>query len=228
MFPLPNVIISLLIPIFLVLQAPFILHTQVMAADDANCHCFNPEKAEDGQNGFDCDGGKPRTFCPDNHQACFNDDKGSFRVGLTKIDAWEAKGIRCAEPNKDKDAEKKKKEEEDKEKLPPAPSPPCKTFNDKGGCKTIDTSLGELQTETGPFISRVFAILLSLSGGIALLLIIKAGYQIMTSQGKPETLQQGRDQLIAAIVGLLFLIFSFVLLQTIGVDILKLPGIKGK
>ncbi len=50
----------------------------------------------------------------------------------------------------------------------------------------------------------------------------------MTSQGKPETLQQGRDQLIAAIVGLLFLIFSFVLLQTIGVDILKLPGIKGK
>src|SRR5882724_10410173 len=33
-----------------------------------------------------------------------------------------------------------------------------------------------------------------------------------------------REQLIATIVGLLFLIFSFVILQVIGVDILGIPG----
>jgi hypothetical protein len=66
-------------------------------------------------------------------------------------------------------------------------------------------------------------VLLGLSGGIALLLIMKAGYQLMTSEGKPEQIQAGRDQLIAAIVGLVFLIFSLVFLQIIGYDILRVP-----
>ncbi len=188
------------------------LKTPGAGGGSAKCKCRNPEKAEDGKNAIDCDNGKS-FFCPDNHQACFNDPNGKYHY------EWEALGVRCAEPEKKDDK---------KDELPQPPKPPCKDFNDKGGCKTINTGLGDLQTETGPFISKIFAILLSLSGGIALLLIIKAGYQIMTSHGKPESLQQGRDQLIAAIVGLLFLIFSFVLLQTIGVDILKIPELTGK
>lgn len=108
--------------------------------------------------------------------------------------------------------------------LPPPPSPPCKTWNGTGQCDTFGSGLGDLATKPGGFIKTLFAILLSFSGGIALLLIIRAGYQIMTSQGKPEQLQQGRDQLIAAIVGLTFLIFSFVILQVIGYDILRVQG----
>jgi hypothetical protein len=88
----------------------------------------------------------------------------------------------------------------------------------------VETVFGDVSTDPAGFIVKIFAILLSLSGGIALLLIIRAGYSIMTSQGKPEQLQQGREQLIAAIVGLIFLIFSFVLLQLIGIDILKIPN----
>jgi len=107
--------------------------------------------------------------------------------------------------------------------LPPPPSPPCTKWN-KGECISFSSGIGAFSTDPESFVQSIFDILLSASGGLALLLIIRAGYQLMTSQGKPEQIQQGRDQLVAAIVGLLFLIFSFVALQLIGVDILHLPG----
>jgi hypothetical protein len=44
----------------------------------------------------------------------------------------------------------------------------------------------------------------------------------MTSQGKPEALQDAREQLTAAIVGLIFVILSFAILNIIGVNILKI------
>lgn len=111
--------------------------------------------------------------------------------------------------------------------LPPPPPPPCeKTVN--GQCTQVATGFGALSTQPGPFIRSIFIVLLSIAGGIAVLLIMKAGYLMMTASGKPEQIQQGHEQLIAAIVGLLFLIFSFVILEVIGVDILRIPGLKGE
>lgn len=113
------------------------------------------------------------------------------------------------------------------EGLPNPPSPPCAegAFKD-GKCGSVPTAFGKISTDPEGFIKSMFALLLSLSGGIALLLIMKSGYLIMTANGKPEAIQSGRDQLIAAIVGLIFLIFSFVILQVIGVEILKIPSSK--
>jgi hypothetical protein len=111
--------------------------------------------------------------------------------------------------------------------LPPPPSPPCKQWSGNGVCQTFGSAFGGFSTDPEGFIQKIFAILLSVSGGIALLLIIKAGYQLMTAQGNPEKLNNAREQLVAAIVGLVFLIFSFVFLQLIGFDILKVPGFKG-
>jgi hypothetical protein len=48
----------------------------------------------------------------------------------------------------------------------------------------------------------------------------------MVSQGNPEKIQAAREQLTAAIVGLMFVVFSLVILQVIGYDILRLPGFK--
>lgn len=107
--------------------------------------------------------------------------------------------------------------------LPPPPSPPCTKWN-KGQCQTFGTALGTLDTDPTGFVKTIFDLLLSVSGGIALLLIIRSAYQLMTSQGKPEQAQQGREQLVAAIVGLVFIIFSFVILQVLGFDILHIPG----
>jgi len=61
---------------------------------------------------------------------------------------------------------------------------------------------------------------IGIAGGIAFVLIIFAGFQIMTSAGDPKRLQAGRELLTSAIAGLMLIIFSTFILRLIGVDIL--------
>jgi hypothetical protein len=103
------------------------------------------------------------------------------------------------------------------------PPPPCAQEN-QGKCESVNTAFGIWSTDPAGFVKSLFGILLSLTGGIAVLIIMYAGYQWMMSQGNPDKLQAAREQLIAALVGLLFIIFSFVILEIIGVDILHIPG----
>lgn len=112
-------------------------------------------------------------------------------------------------------------------KAPPPEPGPCPEKMIDGKCPSFNTALGNIKTNPAQFIGALLGILLAVSGAIAILLIIRAGYKIMTSEGKPEPLQEGRERLIAAIVGLLFIIFSLVFLQVIGFDILRIPGITG-
>lgn len=91
-------------------------------------------------------------------------------------------------------------------------------------CKFIDTALGKIPTSFEGFISALFGILLSVSGGLALILIIISGYRIMASQGNPEKLKEAKESLTSAIIGLLFIIFSSFILKVIGVDILQIPS----
>lgn len=110
--------------------------------------------------------------------------------------------------------------------FPQPAAPPCKDDVSKVGvtCTKVVTAFGDVGTQPGAFITRLFSILLAASGAIAILLIMRAGYRIMTARGNPEGIKEGREQLVAAIVGLMFLVFSFVLLQVIGVDLLRLPN----
>ena len=73
------------------------------------------------------------------------------------------------------------------------------------------------------FIIYVFRWSLGIAGGIAFMLILLAGFQIMTSQGNPERLKAGQELLTSAIAGLILLIFSVFILEFIGVRILGLP-----
>lgn len=113
-------------------------------------------------------------------------------------------------------------------KLPPLPPPPpCdkSALDPKTGmCTKIHTAIGDIETTPVGFAKVVFGIVLSLAGGIAVLLIIVSGYQIMTSQGNPEKIQGARETLTSTVIGLAFMIFSLVLLQIIGVDLLHIPG----
>lgn len=105
----------------------------------------------------------------------------------------------------------------------PIPPNPCPA--QKGICTNITTALGPIDvTNPGAFIKTLFSLLLSFSGGIALILIIISGYRILTSQGDPEKLKGAREMLTSAIIGLLFMIFSVTILQILGVDILHIPG----
>ena len=46
----------------------------------------------------------------------------------------------------------------------------------------------------------------------------------MVSRGDKEKLAGARETLTSAIVGLLFIVLSIVILEIIGVDILRIPG----
>jgi len=102
---------------------------------------------------------------------------------------------------------------------------PCAKFSSDGKtCLAVDTAIGTISTNPAEFVQSVFKIVLGLSGGIALILIIISGYKYMASQGNPEAVKSASEGLVSAIIGLLFIIFAFVILQIVGVDILKIPG----
>lgn len=109
---------------------------------------------------------------------------------------------------------------------PPAPAPPCSTptSNTQGKCTQVQTAIGPINTEPATFIASLFSFILGISGGIAVLIIMYAGYLFLTSRGNAEAIQRGREMIVAAIVGLLFIIFSFVILETITGTVLDLPN----
>lgn len=106
------------------------------------------------------------------------------------------------------------------------PLPICSSdLSASGKCTKVNSSIGILDTDINGLISRIVQVTLGLSGGIFLLLIIRAGYRMISSQGNPEAIKDARESLTSAIVGFLFLIFSFVILELIGVHLLQLPGL---
>lgn len=100
-------------------------------------------------------------------------------------------------------------------------SPTCSTKGKTG----IDTAIGCIPiSDTNAFMGFILGWAIGIGGGIAFLLIVVAGFQIMTSTGNPERLKAGQELLTSAIAGLIMIIFSVFILQIIGVTILKLPG----
>lgn len=123
----------------------------------------------------------------------------------------------------------------------PKPNPlstPCGTSlsgddseaNTKDGeCQSISSALGDIPTNPFDLIPKIISIILGFAGAIVIILIIRAGYKLMFSQGNPEKTQEAREELTSAIVGLLFIVFSFVLLQFILNDLLRIQDLpKGK
>lgn len=95
-----------------------------------------------------------------------------------------------------------------------------------GGSPGINSPLGCIPIDNPSAIATFFLRLgIAMSGGIAFLLIILASFQIMTSGGNPQRLQAGKELLTAAFTGAGLIIFSVVVLRTLGVVILQIPGL---
>ncbi len=88
----------------------------------------------------------------------------------------------------------------------------------------VKTAIGCVPTQPKELVAGLIRVAAAAGGGIALLLMIFGAFKMITSAGNADSLKGGRDQFTAAIVGLLFITFSVLLLQFIGVDILNLPG----
>lgn len=88
----------------------------------------------------------------------------------------------------------------------------------------ISTAIGCIHTEPKAFVTDILKFAVGIGGGLAFLMMLLGTFQMITSAGNPDTLHAGRDRFTSAIIGLLFIIFSVLLLQIIGFDILRLPG----
>jgi hypothetical protein len=107
----------------------------------------------------------------------------------------------------------------------------CRSDNNPTGCLSclntgtgVWTAVGCIQTDVGSFFSTVLKFGMGIAGGIAFLLILLGGFQILTSAGNPEQLNAGKELVGSAVTGLLLIIFSVFFLKIIGVDILGIPG----
>jgi hypothetical protein len=65
---------------------------------------------------------------------------------------------------------------------------------------------------------------MGIAGGVLLLNILGAAFILATSRGEPKETDKARNNITSSIAGILFIIFSMVILRTIGVDILSIPG----
>lgn len=90
----------------------------------------------------------------------------------------------------------------------------------------VQTAIGCIPTDPIAFVRGLVRYTTLIGGGVALLLMISGAFKMITSSGNAEALKNGQDQFRAAIIGLLFVIFTLTLLRIIGVDILNIPGIR--
>lgn len=92
------------------------------------------------------------------------------------------------------------------------------------GSNKLKTALGCVSTDPQQLILALLRLVSYASGGIALLLMAIGAIQMIASAGSPEALKEGQQRFTSAVIGLLFILFSVLLLQIIGVDLLDLPG----
>jgi hypothetical protein len=90
------------------------------------------------------------------------------------------------------------------------------------------TAIGCIQTDPSMFFSKLLTFGIGIAGGIAFLLILLGGFQILVSAGNPEQMSAGRELVSSAVAGLLLIVFSVFLLRLIGYDILRIPGFLNK
>lgn len=103
----------------------------------------------------------------------------------------------------------------------------CSPFPPPDPCPggVCDTAIGPINVNSpGEFIGRLFSVILSIAGLIAVILLIYSGYKILASRGDKEAIAGARETITSAITGLLFIILSIAILEFIGVDILRIPG----
>ena len=108
---------------------------------------------------------------------------------------------------------------------PPAPRPRSGPSVFCTNSENINTALGCLPTDPQTFVNQFFKWALPLAGLVAFILIVFGAISHITSAGNPDKQQKAKEMISSAIAGLLVIIFSVVILQIIGKDVLDLPGL---
>jgi hypothetical protein len=103
------------------------------------------------------------------------------------------------------------------------PLPILCTVNGQEG---INTAIGCIPvTGQNQLLQFIFPWAIGVAGGTSFLLIIVAGFLIMSSGGDPQKAKAGKELLGAAVAGLVMVIFSVYILDVIGLRIFRFPGL---
>lgn len=102
---------------------------------------------------------------------------------------------------------------------------PCIDTDGDGKVDSCPTAIGLIPTNLGDFATAVLRIALGISGGIVLILMVIGSIRVMTSSGDPKNVAAGRDMIIAAITGALFIAFSVMIMQFLGTAVVPIPGL---
>lgn len=98
----------------------------------------------------------------------------------------------------------------------------CKFGNSDG----VLTAIGCIPYDPVVLVNNLVSFLIMAGGGIALLLMSASAVQMMMQGSDVKSVQAAQQRFIGAAVGLIFMIFSVLLLKIIGVNILQIPGFK--
>lgn len=93
--------------------------------------------------------------------------------------------------------------------------------DEQGG---VWTAVGCISRNPVDIVHRLIQVGLGMGGGVALIMTLAGGFILATSQGEPQKANQAKEMITNSVIGLLFVIFSVVILQFIGVKILNIPG----
>ncbi len=93
-----------------------------------------------------------------------------------------------------------------------------------GNPQGVWTAIGCISTKPENMMAHFIRLGVGMGGGISLLMVLIGGFLLTTSQGNPKQQDQAKEMVTSAVIGLLFVLFSVVLLQFIGVTILQIPG----
>ena len=98
-------------------------------------------------------------------------------------------------------------------------------FCSGNGTQGINTALGCVPVEIGPFVGWLSGYVFGISGGIAFLMMVYGFFLMSTSSGDPKAVQGAKETVTSAITGLLVSIFGMFILRLIALDILQIPGL---
>ena len=211
----------------------FNVHSEIPSINCTGLTGYDPEPPRSGGNvrvlyaaktgsGFD-----PEAYDPNNHYAKFEGntirlkalDETTWYVDLGTIDSpgtysvafyyaptslpSTAEGLKCGEYSFNIEGFGSGKN-------------PCIDTDGDGSADKCSTAFGDIPTDITKFAGKVLSIALGIAGGIALILLVYGSIRVLTSTGNPQNVAAGRDIIVAAIAGLLFLIFSVLILRALG------------
>lgn len=84
-----------------------------------------------------------------------------------------------------------------------------------GGDEQPQTYFGEGQNPIQEFIIRIINFALTIIGSIAIIILIIGGFQMMLSQGNQQKLDEAKDVVKYAIIGLIVTLLSYVIVISV-------------